>query len=162
LPRFEYPAIVSPRELSVANAGAWRGVRVLIADDAVEAAETFGRLLEMDGAEVTVVGDGERALTEFERIGPEQAGPGKPPFDIVFADIGMPKMEGYKLAQRLRALPLGREVPLVALTGFTRAEDVHRADECGFDAHVGKPLSIGRLTATMQKLLVGRGHNGNG
>src|SRR6185312_10247715 len=117
LPRFEYPAIVSPRELSVANEGAWRGVRVLIADDAVEAAETFGRLLEMDG---------------------------------------------YELAQRLRALPLGREVPLVALTGFTRAEDVHRADECGFDAHVGKPLSIGRLTATMQKLLVGRGHNGNG
>jgi len=80
----------------------------------------------------------------------------------VFADIGMPKMEGYKLAQRLRALPLGREAPLVALPGFTRAEDMHRADECGFDAHVGKPLSIGRLTATMQKLLVGRGHNGNG
>jgi len=162
LPRFEYPAIVSPRELSVANEGAWRGVRVLIADDAVEAAETFGRLLEMDGAEVTVAADGEQALAEFERVRSEQAGPGKPPFDIVFADIGMPKMDGYELAQRLRALPLGREVPLVALTGFTRAEDVHRADECGFDAHVGKPLSIGRLTATMQKLLVGRGHNGNG
>jgi len=162
LPRFEYPAIVSPRELSVANEGAWRGVRVLIADDAVEAAETFGRLLEMDGAEVTVAADGEQALAEFERVRSEQAGPGKPPFDIVFADIGMPKMDGYELAQRLRALPLGREVPLVALTGFTRAEDVHRADECGFDAHIGKPLSIGRLTATMQKLLVVRGHNGNG
>ena len=162
LPRFEYPAIVSPRELSVANEGAWRGVRVLIADDAVEAAETFGRLLEMDGAEVTVAADGEQALAEFERVRSEQAGPGKPPFDIVFADIGMPKMDGYELAKRLRALPLGREVPLVALTGFTRAEDVHRADECGFDAHIGKPLSIGRLTATMQKLLVVRGHNGNG
>jgi len=162
LPRFEYPAIVSPRELSVANEGAWRGVRVLIADDAVEAAETFGRLLEMDGAEVTVAADGEQALAEFERVRSEQAGPGKPPFDIVFADIGMPKMDGYELAQRLRALPLGREVPLVALTGFTRAEDVHRADECGFDAHVGKPLSIGQLTATMQRLLGGRRHNGNG
>jgi two-component system CheB/CheR fusion protein len=161
LPRFEYPVIVPPRDLSSAAEGAWQGVRLLIADDAVEAAETFGRLLEMDGAEVTVVGDGERALTEFERIGPEQAGPGKPPFDIVFADIGMPKMDGYELAHRLRALPSGREVPLVALTGFTRAEDVHRSDECGFDAHVGKPLSIGQITTTMQRLLVERGNSGN-
>ena len=157
LPRFEYPVFVASREPSSVAEGAWRGVRVLIADDAVEAAETFGRLLEMDGAEVTVAGDGEQALAEFERARSEQTGPGRPPFDIVFADIGMPKMDGYELAQRLRELPSGREVPLVALTGFTRAEDVHRADECGFDAHIGKPLSVGQLTTTMQRLLGGRG-----
>ena len=162
LPRFEYPVIVPPRESSSVAEGAWQGVRVLIADDAVEAAETFGRLLEMDGAEVTVAGDGEQALAEFKRVRSEQAGPEKPPFDIVFADIGMPKMDGYELAQRLRALPTGRGVPLVALTGFTRADDVHRANECGFDAHIGKPLSIGQITTTMQRLLGGREHDGNG
>jgi two-component system CheB/CheR fusion protein len=131
--------------------GAWRDVRVLIADDAIEAAETFGRLLEMDGAVVAVAGDGEQALAMFEDALAEQ--PGKAPFDIVFADIGMPHMDGYELAQRLRELPFGPEVRLVALTGFTRADDVHRASEAGFDAHLGKPLSIGQLTATMQRLL---------
>ena len=153
LPRFEYPMLVSARESSSVTEGAWKGVRVLIADDALEAAETFGRLLEMDGAEVTVVADGEQALAAFERAQSAQAESGKPPFDIVFADIGMPNVDGYELAQKLRAMPAGQHVPLVALTGFTRAEDVHRADECGFDAHIGKPLSIGQLTATMQRLL---------
>jgi two-component system CheB/CheR fusion protein len=151
LPRFEYPAIVPLRDSAAAVDGAWRGVRVLIADDAVEAAETFGRLLEMDGAEVTVAADGVQALAMFKEalsVLPEQA-----PFDIVFADIGMPHMDGYELAQRLRELPFGPEVKLVALTGFTRADDVHRASEVGFDAHLGKPLSIGQLTATMQRLL---------
>lgn len=56
LPRFEYPAIVPLRELPSAAEGAWQGVRVLIADDAMESAETFGRLLEMDGANATETG----------------------------------------------------------------------------------------------------------
>ncbi|HLI19002.1 MAG TPA: ATP-binding protein, partial [Rhodanobacteraceae bacterium] len=155
LPRFQYPVVASPPEPAGAE-GSWRGLRVLIADDTVEAAETFGRLLEMDGAEVTVAGDGERALAAFERAASEQAQSGQAPFDIVFADIGMPKMDGYELAHRLRALPSGREVPLVALTGFTRADDVHRAQQSGFDAHIGKPLSIGQLTATMQRVLAER------
>lgn len=143
LPRFEYPAVVPTREPAAAQQDAWRGVRVLIADDPAEAAEALGRLLEMDGAEVTVASDGEQALGVFKRVASEQARSNRPPFEIVFADIGMPKMDGYELAQRLRALPTGRGVPLVALTGFTRAEDVHRAGDAGFDVHVGKPLSIG-------------------
>lgn len=157
LPRFDYPMLVPAREVSAMEEGAWQGVRVLIADDAMEAAETFGRLLEVDGAQVTVVANGEEALAQFERAHSEQA-----PFDIVFADIGMPRMDGYELAQCLRALPSGAKVPLVALTGFTRADDVHRAQSSGFDAHIGKPLSIGQLTATMQRLLGPRERDGNG
>ena len=137
--------IVPPREVSVAEEGAWQDARVLIADDAVEAAETFGRLLE-------------EALAQFKRAHSEQ----QAPFDIVFADIGMPRMDGYELAQCLRALPSGAKVPLVALTGFTRADDAHRAQVSGFDAHIGKPLSIGQLTATMQRLLGRREPDENG
>lgn len=158
LPRFDYPMIVPPREVSVAEEGAWQGARVLIADDAVEAAETFGRLLEMDGAQVSMAANGEEALAQFKRAHSEQ----QAPFDIVFADIGMPRMDGYELAQCLRALPSGAKVPLVALTGFTRADDVHRAQVSGFDAHIGKPLSIGQLTATMQRLLGRREPDENG
>jgi two-component system CheB/CheR fusion protein len=144
LPRFDYAVIAPPNEVPVEEQeDRWRGVRVLIADDTVEAAEAFSRLLEMDGAEVAVAGDGEEALVEFQRQ----------PFDIVFADIGMPKMDGYELARRLRGLPEGEHVPLVALTGFTRADDVRRAQQSGFDAHIGKPLSLGTVTATMQRLL---------
>ncbi|HEX7370599.1 MAG TPA: PAS domain-containing protein [Rhodanobacteraceae bacterium] len=149
LPRYEYPAIPTSRELPTPAAeGAWTGVHVLIADDAKDAATTFARLLEFDGAQVSVAGDGEQALAEFDAAQAKGA-----PFDIVFADIGMPNMDGYELAKRLRALPTGQQVPLVALTGFTRADDVHRATQAGFDAHLGKPLSIGLLTVTMQKLL---------
>jgi two-component system CheB/CheR fusion protein len=145
LPRFEY-GVVGPSGSAATEPlpqDSWRGVRVLIADDAVDAADTFGRLLAMDGAEVTVAGDGEEALAKFEQQ----------PFDIVFADIGMPKMDGYELADRIRELPKGRNVPLVALTGFTRSHDVQRAEAAGFDAHLGKPLSIGALHAAMQRLL---------
>lgn len=148
LPIFDHGlgAPPGPTVAGQASNDQWQGVRVLIADDAVEAAQTFGRLLEMDGAKVTVAGDGEEALAKFE----EQ------PFDIVFADIGMPKMDGYELADRIRELPSGRNVPLVALTGFTRTHDVQRAEEVGFDEHLGKPLSLGALNAAMQRLLGGK------
>lgn len=57
-------------------------------------------------------------------------------------------------------MPSCSQVPLVALTGFTRTDDVLRANEAGFDAHIGKPLSIGQLTATMQRLLKPGGEAG--
>jgi two-component system CheB/CheR fusion protein len=145
LPRYDYGVLAPPARIAegVENGAAWQNVRVLIADDSAEAADTLGKLLEMDGAQVTLARDGAQALAEFE----------KQPFDIVFADIGMPNMDGYELAERLRKLPGGEYVPLVAMTGFTRNADVQHALKAGFDAHIGKPLSIDTLTATMQKLL---------
>lgn len=70
-------------------------------------------------------------------------------------DIGMPNMDGYELATRLRAMDSGANVPLVAMTGFTRSNDVQRALRSGFNAHIGKPLSIAKLTETLQRLLPG-------
>ena len=152
LPRYDYGLVAPLPALAIGEApGVWQGVRVLIADDAADAVNTLGRLLELEGAQVSLARDGEEALAQFEDAQSRQA-----PFDIVFADIGMPKMDGYELAQRLRELPAGVNVPLVALTGFTRHNDVQRALQSGFDAHLGKPLSIDMLTATMQRLRGGR------
>ncbi|MGN6787943.1 MAG: CheR family methyltransferase [Rhodanobacteraceae bacterium] len=150
LPRFDYGLATLTRVQPADDEAMdlWQGLKVLIADDLLDAAQTFGQLLEMQGAEVSVVQDGETALSEFEQA----AADGKP-FDVVLADIGMPKMDGYELAHGLRQLPAGEHVPLVALTGFTRTNDVQRASEAGFDAHIGKPLSLGQLTTTMHQLL---------
>ena len=116
---------------------------MLIADDAAGTVDTLAQLLELEGAAVSVAHDGVEALAQFE----------KTPHDIVFADLGMPHMDGYELAQRLRALPQGKDMPLVAMTGFTRSDDVQRAQQAGFDAHIGKPLSISELTSTMRRFL---------
>ena len=151
LPQFDYGLSAPlPRALTAAvePADAWQGVKVLIADDSVDAAQTFGQLLEMQGARVSVVPDGEAALALFE-----QAQSNEQPFDIVLADIGMPKMDGYELAHHIRQLPAGKSVTLIALTGFTRLNDVQHASDAGFDAHLGKPLSMQMLTATLQQLL---------
>jgi two-component system CheB/CheR fusion protein len=156
LPRFDYGLVAPERALPVGEeaADAWQGIKVLIADDAVDAAQTCGELLEMQDADVSVVRDGEAALMLFEQAQSTR------PFDIVLADIGMPRMDGYELAHRLRQLPAGGHVPLIALTGFTRSNDVQRASEAGFDAHIGKPLSMQILTATVQRLLAARRNEG--
>ena len=148
LPLYEYDALNAP-PLPASEAqegGLWQGRKVLIADDAVEALQTLAQLLELEGASVDVARDGAQALALVEDTR----------YDIVFADIGMPNMDGYELAQRLRALPKGARVPLVAMTGFTRPNDVQRALRAGFDAHIGKPLSMDALTSTMQRLLAAK------
>ncbi len=144
LPRYEYARIPTTRETPASEeSGQWQGVKVLIAGDSVDAVNTLAQLLEMDGASVSTARDGAQALALLE----------KDSFDIVFADIGMPNMDGYEFAQCLRALPDGKHVPLVAMTGFTRHADVQRALDAGFNAHIGKPISIDLLTATMRRLL---------
>lgn len=147
LPRFDVgvPA-ASARRAPERQTRQWQGVRVLIADDAAGTVDTLAQLLQLEGATVSVANDGVEALAHFE----------KTPHDIVFADLGMPNMDGYELARRLRALPQGADVPLVAMTGFTRDNDVQRTRQAGFDAHIGKPLSIGMLTSIMQRLLAKR------
>jgi len=144
MPRFEYGMMLQPPATETRKDGSpWQGMKVLIADDAPGAVDSLARLLELDCANVVVAHDGVEALAAFEHA----------PFDIVFADVGMPNMDGYELAERLRALPFGKNVPLVAMTGFTRSNDVDRALKAGFDAHVGKPVSIAALTSAMQRLL---------
>jgi CheY-like chemotaxis protein len=118
---------------AVAQPGAGR--RVLIVDDNRDAAESLALLLEMTGHQPRVVLDGPAALDLAPAFRP----------DLVFLDIGMPKLDGYEVARRLRQLPGLEGVTLVALTGYGQEQDRRRAQEAGFDAHCIKPVDYATI-----------------
>jgi len=109
--------------------------RVLVVEDNRDAAESMQMLLELLGHQVQVAEDGFRAL-EILR---EES------FHALIIDIGLPMMDGYALAGRIRALPNGRSMRLIALTGYGQDEDRRRALSAGFDQHLVKPVDIDRL-----------------
>jgi signal transduction histidine kinase/DNA-binding response OmpR family regulator len=113
--------------------------RVLVVDDNQDAAESLGLLLEVSGHEVRVCHDGAAALRAAEEYRPE----------AVLLDIGLPGMDGYEVARRLRACPATRGALLVALTGYGQAEDQRRAREAGFDHHLIKPADVEALAGLL-------------
>ncbi|MGI8917721.1 MAG: hybrid sensor histidine kinase/response regulator [Pyrinomonadaceae bacterium] len=118
------------------------GMRILVVDDSADTVDMLRTLLEMDGAMVSTAGGGPEALEILERES----------FDVILSDISMPGMDGFELLSRLRKLPSGRDVPVLALTGFGRAEDVERAKSVGFFSHITKPVDVGAIVAMLQKL----------
>ncbi len=113
--------------------------RVLIVDDNRDAADSLAMLLELDGQEARAVYTAREALehaASFET-------------DVVLLDIGLPEMDGYEVARRIRALPTGRHVRLVAVTGYGQAEDRQRALAAGFDDHLVKPVEFSALAETL-------------
>jgi PAS domain S-box-containing protein len=127
-------------EVALATAGH----RILVADDNTDAAYTLSMLLRLLGHQVLIVHDGETAL----QAAATEA------FDVVFLDIGMPKLNGYEVARRWRQLPQGQQATLIALTGWGQEEDRQRTQQAGFDHHLTKPADL----HTVQNLLGGRGH----
>jgi PAS domain S-box-containing protein len=109
--------------------------RVLLVDDNPDVADTLGRLLRMLGAEVEVVYDGPSALQALERFHPT----------AMILDIGMPGMDGYEVARRIRQHPQGRDITLIALTGWGQTEDRLRSRRTGFDHHLVKPADLEEL-----------------
>jgi two-component system, sensor histidine kinase len=108
--------------------------RILIVDDNRDGAETLGELLSSLGAIVSVVHSGRAALAQMDSFRPE----------AVLLDLGMPVMDGYEVAQRIRA-SAHHAVLLVALTGWGQAHDQRRSVTAGFDHHLVKPLDIEQL-----------------
>jgi CheY-like chemotaxis protein len=124
LPRIEPPAGGERRDLPH---GAAR--RVLIVDDSTDAADSLAMLLELEGHDVTTAYTAAAALETAERLQPE----------IAFIDIGLPQMDGYEVARRLRASDGCRAIRLVALTGYGQPGDREEARRAGFDHHLVKP-----------------------
>jgi signal transduction histidine kinase/ActR/RegA family two-component response regulator len=119
-----------------------RRLKILVADDNVDAAKTIMALLAFCGHAVDVVHDGRRAL--------DRAQSGS--YDLAILDIGMPGLDGYQVARALRANPACRDTYLTALTGWGSEADQERARAAGFDAHLTKPAGIaqiGRLLASL-------------
>jgi PAS domain S-box-containing protein len=109
--------------------------RVLIVDDNRDAADSLSALLSLLGAEVEVAHDGPEALNVLERFEPA----------VVLLDIGMPGMDGYEVARRIRETGATPRPTIVALTGWGQPEHRRRAKDAGFDHHLIKPADIGAL-----------------
>jgi signal transduction histidine kinase/ActR/RegA family two-component response regulator len=114
--------------------------RVLVADDNVDFANSLHGILESLGQTVTVVHDGLAALEAAGRLRPQ----------FVFLDIGMPGMNGYEVAERLRRQPATREAVIVAITGWGQEKDRERARAAGFDEHFVKPADVERLVQLLR------------
>jgi signal transduction histidine kinase len=111
--------------------------RVLVVDDNVDALEILKETLELCGHHVETASDPLTALDLAARFLP----------DVAVIDIGLPVIDGYELAAKLRASPAGRSCRMVALTGYGREHDKQRSREAGFDEHLVKPVDVDRLTA---------------
>ena len=103
---------------------------VLIADDNVDFAESFAVLLAQEGHRTRVVHDGPSALAAASELAP----------DVLFLDIGLPGLNGYRVAQQLREQPATRAVLVIAVTGWAQQTDRRRSSEAGFDHHWVKPV----------------------
>jgi len=104
--------------------------RVLLVDDNRDAVESLAVLMRMDGHEVTLAYDGNEALSAAEQCRPQ----------VVVLDVGLPGLDGYQVARRLRGAKATANVKLIALTGYGQPDDVARARTAGFDHHFVKPV----------------------
>src|SRR5688572_23890454 len=109
--------------------------RILVVDDHRDSARMLGILLDTLGHDVRTAHNGPQAIDDVVAFHPE----------VVFLDIGLPELDGYEVARRLRAKPEGRALKLIALTGWGHDEDRRRALEAGFDHHVVKPVTAKTL-----------------
>jgi signal transduction histidine kinase len=105
--------------------------RILVVDDNVDAADALAMLLRLSGHDAITAFDGVEALGRAAEFRP----------DIVLLDIGMPRLDGYGTARAMRAEPWGRDLTLVALTGWGQPKDRDRTVEAGFNAHLVKPVA---------------------
>ncbi len=121
-------------------------VRILIADDNRDAADTMGMLLELVGHEVIVAHSGNQALELGRQRRP----------DVVILDIGMPDINGYEVARTARSEDWGRSAYLIALTGWGQADDKERARMAGFDRHLTKPVDPDLVEEILQGYLIGK------
>jgi len=126
-----------PRPLALAAP-----MRVLVVDDNRDSAESLGMVLQMLGAEVTLAHDGHSAIDAF----------GAGNSSVVLLDIGLPGMDGYEVARRLRARHPDRHPTIVAVTGWGQEDDRRKAREAGIDHHIVKPADIDQLQHLLASL----------
>ena len=117
--------------------------RILIADDNRDGADSLAMLLQVMGHEVETAYAGDQAVEMAEQMRP----------DAILLDIGMPKLNGYEACRRIRAEPWGREIVLIALTGWGQEEDRRRTREASFDLHLVKPVDSEDLLKRLATLL---------
>jgi CheY-like chemotaxis protein len=117
-----------------------RGLRrILVVDDNEDAADSLAEVLTELGHSVETAHDGAEALAKLETFTPE----------VAFLDIGLPVMDGYELARRIRELPRMSDIRLVAVTGYGQASDQLRSEEAGFTKHLVKPVNLSTIEGAL-------------
>jgi signal transduction histidine kinase len=134
--RLPLVAAPAPRQ-AIVDAASRNHRRVLVVDDNRDAADSLSMLLQVQGHEVQTAYDGEQAL----QMAPQFDA------DLVLLDIGLPQMNGFEVARRLRSRGIGAR--LVALSGYGQPEDLRRSREAGFDAHLVKPVDFARVAQVL-------------
>ena len=135
-------ADAEPRETAQFPPAAPLGLCVLVVDDNRDVAESTAVLLRMAGCDVHVAYDGDEALRAMPRLGP----------DAVLLDIGLPRINGYEVAERIRAEPDYRRTLLVAVSGYGHEEHRLQSQRVGFDYHIVKPIDPPVLTRLLASL----------
>jgi PAS domain S-box-containing protein len=133
------PKVQAPVAAAIAAPAPATGLRVLVVDDNVDAAETLGALLEVSGHQVQVAHSGAAALSSAAKHLPQ----------VVFLDIGLPDISGYDAAVALRDIDGMAGAKIVALTGWGTLEDKQRSSAAGFDQHLTKPVDFKHLLAAL-------------
>ncbi|WP_332813117.1 PAS domain S-box protein [Ramlibacter sp.] len=131
-----------PPQQAPEPAAAAEGELILVADDNGDAAWGLAKLLELSGFRAVLARSGGEALQLAEQERPA----------VALLDIGMPDLSGHEVARRLRATDWGRAMILIAATGWGQDADVQQSMEAGFDAHLTKPLNVGRIRGLIEEL----------
>jgi signal transduction histidine kinase len=140
---FRLPLIESPVTAEIApSPSAVVHRRILVVDDNEDAAESLAMLLSMDGHDVRTVNSAQAALDAIRHSAP----------DVMLLDIGLPDIDGYEVARRVRAMPDVAQVRIVALTGYGQSEDRRRTESIGFHGHLVKPVDLALLQRTLDRL----------
>jgi CheY-like chemotaxis protein len=147
LPRLAALGDASGDEAPGAGVQAADGLRVMVVDDNVDAAQMLAALLEVQGHAVCVEYDARGAL--------ERARLERP--DVLLLDIGLPDMDGYELARRLRGQPESAGATLVALTGYGQSQDRKEAEQAGFDHYLVKPADMDQVNEVLAEATRARG-----
>jgi CheY-like chemotaxis protein len=126
-------------------------MRVLVCDDNVDAAATLAVLLSHNRHEVCVCNDGSSCVEKTREWRPQ----------VALIDIGMPGLNGYEVARAIRRMDIGRDVLLIAVTGWGQEEDVRAARAAGFDLHFTKPAEAAKLLGAVSSARPVLKENGN-
>ncbi len=141
----DLPAAMSPAQAGPGRSpgadGPRRGSRILVVDDNVDTARGMSRLLKLLGNEVETVHDGLVVIEKARRFRPE----------YVLLDIGLPGIDGYEVAARLRAEECCRETVIIAVTGYGQDEDRRRSKDAGFNHHLVKPVDFDALSSLIHQ-----------
>ncbi|MGE5171862.1 MAG: response regulator, partial [Rudaea sp.] len=145
LPATQGPAAVAAA-LNAAASPSPMGLRVLVVDDNRDVADSTASIMRMNGCDVHVAYDGKAALESVQRLRP----------DAVLLDIGLPAIDGYLVAEHIRAVPENGRTMIVAVSGYGQEEDRLRSKSVGFDYHVVKPIDPDILASLIGSLRVSR------